>query len=73
MSDTRRTRRDFERVISATSNGFSPDKRRRRRQHRRAARALMLGGTLLNGKAPPGSIPHSAAQWHLLMARTWKR
>ena len=73
MGTSRRHRRELERAITNTQAGFSPDKRRRRRQHRKAARALIAGGTLFNGSAPPGSIPWCAAQWHLLMARRWKR
>lgn len=53
----------------AQKMGYSADKRKRRRQHRQAARELMVGGTLLNGRAPRGSIPGSVAAWHLAQAR----
>lgn len=57
------------RTTIPASFGFSTDKRRRRRQHRQAARALINGGTFLNGRAPVGSTPWHVAQWHLQMAR----
>ena len=57
------------RTARAVEMGFSPDRRKRRRQHRQAARQLIGAGTLLNAKAPRGSNPWVAAQWHLFQAR----
>ncbi len=48
---------------------FSTDKRKHRREHRQAARQLINGGTLFNARAPVGSIPWVAAQWHRQQAR----
>lgn len=49
------------------------DKRRMRRNHRVMAAHLINSGTLLNAKAPRGSIPHAVAMWHLDRARHYKR
>jgi hypothetical protein len=38
-------------------------------KHIEAAVSLINGGTLLNAKAPPGSIPYEAARWHLKQAK----
>lgn len=73
MSRTRDQRRQVERAIAQNTAGFSQDKRRRRNQHRTAAQALLDGGTLFNSTAPVGSTPWTVAQWHLRMARCWKR
>lgn len=53
----------------ALKMGYSADKRKRRRQHRQAAQQLLGAGTLLNARAPRGSIPGTVAAWHLAQAR----
>lgn len=53
----------------AQRHGYPIDRRKRRRLHRAAAKCLIAGGTLLNGRAPVGSTPWLAAQWHLFQAR----